>query len=264
MSKKPKSGPITIDQPKETDAPTFLGRKPETPEERAEYEKGIRDLEAEELALKTHAEATQRVVEAPQASQTNVPATIERPITSADEGGASNPEQETAAKRIFWISWYEAADDDPGEDAKTPDSMHWWCTGIRCEDNAQTICARIEATDVVEAKAIAAAVYGRSVDEIEWRFEREKEAGWWPSPDRFRPVSLDDLEASAEPAVEEIEVVETSELGASRDGYGEGFRDGLKHAVAAISKRRRMESARGVHSILDDLVKKLERAATAA
>lgn len=43
--------------------------------------------------------------------------------------------------------------------------------------------------------------------------------------------------------------------------FARGFRAGLEHAREAITKRRRVESARGVHAILDELVRELEQAA---
>lgn len=70
----------------------------------------------------------------------------------------------------------------------------------------------------------------------------------------------------AEPAAISAPIDDASEataIPASHDGYGEGFADGLVHAAKLLKKRRDIEGARGVRSILDELVKQIERAAAA-
>lgn len=82
---------------------------------------------------------------------------------------------------MYWISWYQTTDDlRPIDFPPLPEVLGWWCSGIRCSDDAATICAIVKADSEDEAKA---AVRKHWPEASEWRFCNPK-PNYQPS-DRF-------------------------------------------------------------------------------
>jgi hypothetical protein len=82
----------------------------------------------------------------------------------------------------FWISWYCAADDMGKFELHTP----WWISGTRCSDDAETICAAVQAEDEEAAKKAILNSYDDPPKDLEWRFVNERSADWSPFCDRFQ------------------------------------------------------------------------------
>jgi len=85
----------------------------------------------------------------------------------------------------FWMSWYETSEDyRPVTFPPNEHILGWWCTGVRLEDEASTICAWVEANDEEEAKDY---IYEDWPGEHEYRFTEQVDGDWVPG-DRF-PLS---------------------------------------------------------------------------
>jgi hypothetical protein len=71
-------------------------------------------------------------------------------------------------KALWWVSWYQ-----PTEDARPlvypphEKILGWWNTGFRCEDDAHTLCALVQAETEEDAKA---AIRLDWPEVTEWRF----------------------------------------------------------------------------------------------
>lgn len=83
--------------------------------------------------------------------------------------------------KAFWISWYSTPEMGGWE-------LHWpwWESGMRCCDEALTICAAVQATDEDAAKAVVRASYDNEPEHIEWRFVNAQAIDWSPFNERFR------------------------------------------------------------------------------
>lgn len=85
----------------------------------------------------------------------------------------------------FWLSWYQPTDDyRPLTDPPHPQVLGWWCSGFRCDDEAATLCACVEAETDEEAKVYVRISWPEAT---EWRFCEEKAGSFVPG-DRF-PLS---------------------------------------------------------------------------
>lgn len=80
----------------------------------------------------------------------------------------------------YWISWYSTPEMG-GWELNSP----WWETGIRCADEAVTICAAVHSQDEDLAKEIVRSTYDKLPDFIEWRFVESKPDDWSPFSGRF-------------------------------------------------------------------------------
>jgi hypothetical protein len=82
--------------------------------------------------------------------------------------------------RSFWISWYHTKELG-GFELVAP----WWYSGVRCADDADTICAAIRADHEEGAKDRILTAYDVRPDDVEWRFCNERPDDWSPFCDRF-------------------------------------------------------------------------------
>jgi hypothetical protein len=94
----------------------------------------------------------------------------------------------------FWVSWYEPVhawhQTDGPENSPEYLTPSWpetikvlgeWASGRRMSDDAQTVCALIEAPSRADVKAALEA------EQREIRFVSWRDANWEPEPSRFPP-----------------------------------------------------------------------------
>jgi hypothetical protein len=86
----------------------------------------------------------------------------------------------------YWVSWYCPPDKMGKFELYSP----WWVSGMRMHDDAETICAAVQAKNEDQAKlkiimSHDADCVAWASNEIEWRFVSEKPANWSPFCDRF-------------------------------------------------------------------------------
>lgn len=86
----------------------------------------------------------------------------------------------------YWVSWYCP----PNVMGKFELHSPWWVSGFRMSDDAETVCAAIQA--VSEDQARLKIVMSHDADfvkwaseGIEWRFVNERPDDWTPYGDRF-------------------------------------------------------------------------------
>ena len=84
-------------------------------------------------------------------------------------------------RKPYWISWYDLL---PG---KWEYHGPWWDSGLRCNDDAATICAAVMASSEEEAKQIILDAHDNPPGDLEWRFVKEDGLEPWGGPDsRFK------------------------------------------------------------------------------
>ena len=84
--------------------------------------------------------------------------------------------------KIFWMSWWQKTDDyRPITYPPNKGIIGWWCTGMRLQDEANSICAMVIAENELEAKNTIKQDWPESE---EWRFCGEVENT--TLSDRFR------------------------------------------------------------------------------
>lgn len=80
----------------------------------------------------------------------------------------------------FWLSWYSTRMGDF--------ELHWpwWVSGIRCSDDAETVCAAVIAEDEDAAWQVIIDSHDEpKPKELEKRFCNERDDDWLPFCDRF-------------------------------------------------------------------------------
>lgn len=75
---------------------------------------------------------------------------------------------------IYWISWYQPKDAClPASYEPNQSILGWWVTGIRINDNAETICALVYAESEDDARR---AVLHECPNVDEWRFCEKRDS----------------------------------------------------------------------------------------
>ena len=86
----------------------------------------------------------------------------------------------------YWISWYQPTEDyRPLKWPLPKEILGWWCSGLRCSDDASTLVAWVEAESNESAEKLIKKYWPEAK---EWRFNDEVELDWKPN-DRF-PVEV--------------------------------------------------------------------------
>ena len=80
--------------------------------------------------------------------------------------------------RRWWVSWYST-----GEQFEL--WCPWWVSGVRCSDDAETICAAVLAETREDAMQVVVNSHDTPPSDIEWRFVEERPDGWSPFGGRF-------------------------------------------------------------------------------
>ena len=76
-------------------------------------------------------------------------------------------------QKFYWLSWYQPTEDHrPLKFPSNEKILGWWCSGVRCSDDASTLCAMVVATSKDEAKRHISENWPEAED---WRFCEESE-----------------------------------------------------------------------------------------
>lgn len=113
--------------------------------------------------------------------------------------------------RRYWLSFYFKAEDyRPLTYPPREGILGYWSSGIRCADDATTLCILVEAESEAHAKEIIAPDWPESkTADCEWRFIEERDRNWLPN-DRF-PLA-DWSVKRLQPTVNEIMDYESGEM----------------------------------------------------
>lgn len=85
----------------------------------------------------------------------------------------------------WWVSWYQPTEDyRPLSSPPNEAILGWWCSGMRCADEASTLCALVHAASERAAKK---AIQIDWPEAREWRFCETRPDDYLPA-DRF-PVA---------------------------------------------------------------------------
>ena len=89
-------------------------------------------------------------------------------------------EKENPPVTNFWISWYHLETFSAFEL-----NFPWWISGVRCCDDAETVCAAVKAESEAQARELVYCSYDTRPEKIEFRFCNDRPAEWSPFCDRF-------------------------------------------------------------------------------
>lgn len=107
----------------------------------------------------------------------------------AAQAGRTKKDRETGTtpaqrQHPWWVSFYANGERSVGNFEMV---YPWWVSGMRCGDEAETVCCAVLAETEDDAKRQICDTFDEPTGpaDLEWRFCEPKPKGWAPFSDRF-------------------------------------------------------------------------------